>query len=375
MLEDIVTDKKLINQPIVTPDNPYIASLKDFGADELLAGGVDIGSTALVAHLASGPFRNAFLPFVGPVVEKGIFFVRHLHQARELYKTVPKSVRQPFSFYLKQGLRDGSDNLLKDLMFHDPMYIAFMASGLEAFPDTPPFLLSMASYVTAVLAVAGIDVAKNEIRYRMKKRDLEKMGFQSEKYYESRFFVGSEKKPAEVMESFMKEFGLNNVVTNHYKDIYFESKLPSFNGRKPKTRIRSRDNSDQGKLNSLQIVYSRARENNQGLDQVRYFITEKEKIYKILNEPIETITEAPKEIKPFLEKAVAPNPHYSALNFTRTCCNNEQLSMCTDNVAHRRPFYLIELKSWKNEELMKQAMRYLMVECPIVSIQTTHGKR
>ena len=380
MLENIIEREKLAHKPIVMPEHPYVASLKDFGGDELLAGIIDIGATALVAATADPEWRNYVLPFVGPVFEKFVFLGRHAVKAWQIYQTVPTKIKQPFSFYLRQGIKDGTDNLIKDVMFHDPMYIAFMALGLSHFPKVPPFMLSALSYGVAVLAVSGIDVAKEEFNFRRKKKSMRKIGFKAEKFYESRFYIRSDKNPNEVAELLRKEFSLGKGATSVYTDTYFETKLQSFNGKKPKARFRSRKTIDDPNiiadgLNSLQIVYSRARENKTSLDQVRYFVLEKEKIIYPIDREAHCINEINGDLRKFLDHSVAPEPYYSNVCFERTNWAGPELAMYTDKIKHERPFYLIELKVWKDLKLLQKAMRFLMVECPIVSIQTTYGKR
>lgn len=379
MLDDIVRldSKKLAEQPIKLPDHPYIASLKDFGGDELLAGGVDILSTTLVAKLANASWRNNVLPFVGPVVEKGIFYLRHLHEASKIYSTTPTANRQPFSFYFKNALRDGSDNLVKDLLFHDPLYIGFMALGLHQLPEVPPFMLSAASYTSAVLLVAGIDVLKDEIEHKTKKRQLKKLGFDGEEYYESRFHVAMEKNQQDLIDQFMKEFGITEISRSVYHDTYMQHVLRPTGGRNAKVRIRSRnrrktevDNNIWGnnpdKVNSLQVIYTKAREDHHGLDQVRYFPVRKEKLYRLLS------GNGAEEY--LVGKLRAPNPNYFDITFERLMGRQRELAVCTDIINADRPYYIIELKVYRDTKLLEQAMRYLMVECPIVAVQTNHGK-
>ena len=60
--------------------------------------------------------------------------------------------------------------------------------------------------------------------------------------------------------------------------------------------------------------------------------------------------------------------------FSRTLVRNSALLATTDRVYHQeaRPFYVLELKVRENTELLKEAMRYVMIEFPV--LQTTYGK-
>jgi len=374
MIENIVQNERLLH-PIELPDSAYVASLKDFGGDELLAGGIDIGATALVNAFANPLWKNYALPFVGPVFEKGVFFVRHAVRAANTFRTTPVRIRQPFSFYLKAELKGGSDNLMKDLIFHDPLYIGGMAAGLHFLPDVPPYVLSALIYSTAVLGVAGIDVGKNTLLFKRKKKILHQAGFESEKFYEARFFVDRKQNPDQALEGIIREFQLGKPHIHEYHDTYFETSLPVYNSRKPRMRFRSRQKEGDESYHSVQIVYTKANERKKGIDQVRYFVVEKEKIYFLLDEPITRVEQTINQLRVVLNRSVAPNPYYSSVSFKRTVASNDELSVCVDAVVNDRPFYLVELKVWKDLTLLQKAMRYVMVECPIVATHITHGKR
>ncbi len=386
MIEDIeLMDKNAVNRPIELPDHPYIAALKDFGLDELVAGCIDAVATTAVNFITPAELKQYILPFVGPVMEKVGFFPRHLKRARDIYKTTPESKRKSFGYYFKDGIKHGGANLAKDVLFHDPIYIGLMYLGLNHAPQIPPGVLSAVSYVIGVLAVAGIDVAKDEFRHSRFKKKLKNSGFKEEQYYESRFCVRAEKPPQAVIESLIKEFNLTNTSTIKYHDYYFDNTIPSYSGRRAKLRLRKRqrraDETDNARwgpnpdfVNTVQIVYTRAGEQRKGVDQCRYFPVRKEKLYNLLPQGIdhpEFIEDKNlrDSIRPMLGGIASHN-----LEFERTLANNNELAVCTDKIDRERSFYILELKVYNDTKILRQAMRYLMVECPIAVMQTTRGK-
>lgn len=388
MLEEIaLLDKTCAESPILLPQHPYVVALKDFGLDELIAGGVDALSTTMFSFFLDEQYKKAVLPFVGPVLEKVGFFPAHFWQARKLYRTLPEEKREKFSFYYRKALKDGAGNLTKDVLVHDPIYISMMLGGLEWFPFIPPGVLSGLSYVTGIALVAGIDVARQELGFNRTKKELKKAGFENEKYLESRFYVRADKDPNEIVDLFVKKFGLSSPQTLKYSDTYYPSDLPSFSGRTGKLRIRSRQrrpeetkqlgyNEDSQSVNSIQIVYTRAREEKKGVDQCRYFPVSKDKFYFVLPNDIPTSIETvqDEQIRRLLSGYVSNKKQTKSIEFERTIANNGELAVCTDKIQVDRPFYVVELKVYKDTTLLQQAMRYMMVECPLAAVQTTHSK-
>jgi hypothetical protein len=386
--ELVLLDKRIAERPISLPDHPFIAELKDFGMDELYCAGIDVVATGIAGAMIHGAARMAVLPFVGPVLEKGAFFVRHAYDANKIYNTTPKNLRQSRSFYFKEGVKHGFSNLAKDICIHDPIYASMVAGGLYFLPDVPPFLLSFSSYVIGVLAVVGLDVANKEHKFRKLKKTLSQNGFFDETYWESRFFIRSDKHPEQVMEMMSKEFGLAPKGAAKFHDVYIQNVIPALNGRAGKLRLRTRDRrefergdyrwgQDSEKIHTLQLVYSRAKNNskNNHIDQFNYYPVEKTKICYMLDKPAFSIDQLTHETpKSVAQQYVAPEPHYRSVLFERSLYNSDQLAVCTDAVQFGKPCYLLELKVYNDTKLLQQAMRYVMLECPIVALQTTHSK-
>jgi hypothetical protein len=75
-----------------------------------------------------------------------------------------------------------------------------------------------------------------------------------------------------------------------------------------------------------------------------------------------------------LKKAIQGNLKGHHVFFERTTIRNHNLIICIDKIEKGKPYYIVELKVQKDKKLLREAMRYLMVECPIAAVQTTQGK-
>jgi hypothetical protein len=232
--------------------------------------------------------------------------------------------------------------------------------------------------------VAGIDCLKNEALFSRRKHTFAKAGFQHEAYWESRFLVVSDYDPRRIIEAFNREFNLTPHEEVHYHDQYFDTTLRPYSGRKPKMRLRSRDRrknetddaifgTDPATVTSFQITYTRAREDKRRIDQCRYFPTRKDKFSALL-QPGASLDDIPEPAQATVRKHLYSPDVTGTVDFHRTTATNQELALCTDRVAIERPFYVIELKVWNDMKLLQEAMRYLMVECPVAVMQTTHGK-
>jgi hypothetical protein len=388
-LEEItLLDKRIAEQPIRLPENPLITELKDFGADELLAAGVDVISTGIAGHFIKGSTRMMVLPLIGPVLEKGAFLARHLYQANKIFNTTPENVRQTKRFYFIEGVKHGSTNLMKDILIHDPMYCGGVAAGLYFLPDVPPLLLSFTSYALGVMVVAGLNVINNERKFKKIKNNLSEKGFYGETYWESRFFIRTDKNQETALEALSKEFNLVLRGKSKFHDVYMQDTLPNLNGRSGKLRLRTRDRRahemeetrwgpDKKAIHTLQLIYSKAINNQKknNPDQFNYFPVQKTKLCYMLDGPTFRIEDLPTTPCEIAKKFSAPKPHYRDIIFERTLCDGPELAVCTDTVQANRPYYLLELKIYKDTKLLEQAMRFVMLECPVVARQTTQSKR
>ena len=384
--ERVKLEERCSFQPIQLPDHPYVASLKDFGLDELLAGGVDAISTTLVSHYISGHYRNLALTLCGPVTEKVMFFPAHFKKAWDTYKTTHPHMRKSLFSYFKESLHDGFENLVKDILIHDPIYCSLMYLGLNYVPEIPPPILSMSSYVAGVLLVGLIDVIRNEHIHNKQKKELTREGFVHEKYYEARFLVRAEVDPHELMPQLRKEFRLGDESKVTYRDVIYVPAFKAMSQRKAVVRLRSRgrrpDEDEKYSssafphdINSAQVVYTRFGERKGPIDQGRYYVAAKEKEAFLFESPISSIDEVTDgKVRELLQRLVDPSVPPYTINFSRTVAHNAELAICIDEVRGDRPYYILEAKVYKDVDLLKQAMRYIMFETPLMPMETTHSK-
>ncbi|MEK6846381.1 MAG: hypothetical protein AABY26_06480, partial [Nanoarchaeota archaeon] len=343
---------------------------------------INVSGTAGIEYLTnswalfSPANQRALLSIAGPVIEKVGFFPAHFKEAWDIYKTTPVSGREPLGNYFSRAVKGGSKSLLEDVLVHDPFYIAFMYGGMTLSPETPAWAMATGSFLTAVFAVAGLEVGYNELSYWNYKRKLKKVGFEEENYLESRFYIDANENPENLLTQLRTEFGLGEACTLQYQDRYFKNQLASFSGRVPKLRLRYRETEKGGTLQTAQITYTRVTPlAHKNPEQFNFFPQRKDKIYLQLNEQkqLSHCGEVESESARQMLEAVQLSPEAREINFERTYAHNTELLVSTDKVAtENRPFYLVELKTYTDADLLRQAMRYVMLKFPV--IQTTHGK-
>jgi len=384
-------EERLSQEPIRLPKNPFLEALEVFGTDEAISLVVNVAGTAGIDKLIKGgglesmvgplskTAKDLVISTAVPIIEKIGFFPAHFKRARDEYLAAPESEREHFSHYLKQAVRGGTSSLLKDIMVHDPLYFGLMFGGMQLYPETPAWMIAGTSFVMAVFAVAGLEVAVDESRYWNLKRSLRNSGFGNERYYEARFFISYDDDPKKTLNRLVDEFKLSPIRALEYKDRYFETSLPHYSNRTPKIRLRCRTNPDGGReMRTAQIVYTRAAEMNTGkAEQCRYFPSLKEKLYF----PLDNEAKMPScfdelsdtKARDILSRAVTGDDHYD-VNFTRMVANDPStILISADHVADdKRPFYVLEVKAYNNTEALLGSMRRIMKTCDVHQI--TYGK-
>ncbi len=374
-------EQRLAREPIAIPGSPFWDALKSFGRDEALAMVINIVGTVGVDFALQRDLLGTFgeeeqrviLTFAGPVIEKFGFFPAHLKEAYDIYQTTPADQRDPYSHYVALGLKNGSKSLLKDILIHDPLYAVMMYSGLHFNSGTPAWMIATVSFIGAVFAVAGLDVAYDETKYWKLQRKARKAGWGIEDYFESRFLIDERIEPEKIVEGVMREFSLSDQQRGEYHDRYFESLLPELSKRVAKVRLRERQLGEENTFRTAQIVYTRAGEIAQkNPQQFRYFPVEKRKIYFALDQEMPQSVDQIKDAraKDFLNERIG-----SALNeirFTRLIAKNPELLVAADCLDMVRPFNVVELKTRTDTKLLQEAMRYVMLTYPV--LQTTYGK-
>lgn len=288
---------------IVVPANPFWEVFRTFGRDELTGGVVALAATGALEgafHLTgtSGPWQMWALALAGPIFEKVGFFFWHIKEARDTYRSTPVRYRKELNHYIKTALRGGGKTLLWDLLLHDPMYVGLMMLGMSIHSGTPAWLLVPVAFGLAVVAVAVLEVAINEMRYWLFRHEranglptvMNNLSmaesaadfFERETYYDARLYldpsVDAEKAIETLKNRFLPE---QDIHTRHYEDHYYQAELPEYNGRQGRLRVRCRDADDDlggSKMITVQYIYSRATE-RAGKGQYRYFPRIKDKFY------------------------------------------------------------------------------------------------
>ena len=371
MVQPELISKKLAEEPIKIPKNPFWGVFKRFGRDEFIAMLINVIGTAIIAFFTTIPL---ILSLAGPIIEKFGFFPANFWEAKNIYKTTPKEQRKSIFHYFKIALKNSTTSLTEDILIHDPLYILFMFTGLIIYPTMPVWILAFASFVIAVILVVVLEVAHTEIKYLAFKRKLKKAGFKKESYYETRFFISVEENQKQLLKKVSKTFNLIEKGTLNYHDKYFENNLPEFSGRTSKVRLRNRKRfNKQGYMKSIQIIYTKATEvSYKKIEQYRYFPIKKEKFYYI------TKGKMPKDISEINNSKIRKILKYSnkfdskKIEFERVFVRNEELLITVDKILKGEKYYLVEVKTRKDTKSLIEAMRYIMKEFPVV--QTTKGK-
>lgn len=357
-----------LEKPIHLPGSPFWNVFKRFGRDELIAMFINVIGTAIMSIFNPSLI---VLSITGPVIEKIGFFPAHIKEAVSVYKTTPKEKRKSFRHYLKKAFRGGLVSLLEDLLVHDPVYILLMFFGLKIYAATPVWLLSAASFVIAVFVVAAGEVLVTETRYYLFRRKFKKQGFRYEPYYESRFFISDSENQEQVLKKIAQRFDLTQKRELDYNDCYLEHTLPTFSGREGKIRLRRRRRFEGDYIQTAQIVYTRAgQEQTSKYDQYRFFPIRKEKLYMIMRGtmPKSFTTIKNHKVKNALKKYCSKD--MQCIKFKRKVAHNHELLVSIDNLHDGR--YLLEVKTYTDTKLLVQATRYVMQEFPLV--QTTKSK-
>lgn len=369
--------KHYAEKPIELPGSPFWNVFKRFGRDESVAMFVNVIGTAIVSLFSASV---VLLSVAGPIVEKIGFFPAHIWEAWKIYKT--SSNKKPLRYYIWRAVKGGSVSLFEDILIHDPIYILLMMLGFFVYPETPAWLLASVSFIVAVFVVAFLEVGITELRYMFFKSKAKKYGFDLEKYYEARFFIDAKTDPSKVIEIIVKEFGLEHQQLLQYYDVYYNAKLPSYSGRQAKIRYRKRTNPNSlvelknlpaGHFYTAQIVYTRAMESSSDtLEQYRFFPIAKEKLYYMyFPSTDETAKQLPdKRANNFLNSICGEE--LNTIKFVRYVAFNDELLVSTDRVRGNKNYYLLEVKTRKNIKALLRAMRFIMLELPVV--QTTYGK-
>lgn len=388
MKEVSLLEKKLAERPIKVPGNPFWEFTKEFSKTELRALATGLLCTSLTEIDAIGSpiagffnvSREAVNALAAPVGEKPMFFYDSTKEAIDVFRETPKDKRKSLGYYLWNAIKGGAPDLGWDLAVHDPLQSKMVYEGQRYLPEVPVALIMALSFGIAVAAVGALKVGVDEIKYSNFKRNLKKIGFGVEQYYESRFLLVGNNNPEEVLEDLAKKFNLNHRQTGEYHDRYANSCLPEYSGRSPKLRLRDRKIEDEERrVRSAQIVYTKATamaEKNPS--QFNFFPQRKDKIYLTLPEE----GEMPARMEDIADLSARKvlvgakqDDNYQEVRFTRNIARDDQrLLVAVDKVQTLGEiFHVLELKVRTDTLALKEAMRYAMLNFPLA--QTTYGKR
>jgi len=367
-------ETKLFENSIHIPKSPFLEVLTSLGADEALSGVFNVGGTAIVDGLFPGS-SELLKSVTGPVVEKVGFIPIHIINAIKEYKTLPEEIKGNKKDHIMKELKKLGRNLKLDICIHDPLYISMMMYGLNAYPNVPASLISFTSFVLGVFTAAAIETTGIELGYLGNTKILQSKGFEKESYYEARFLIRNSQYYKDLLKSLSDKFELSDIKEREYHDIYYpDIKLPSYNERNPKLRLRNRTSNSEN-LQTAQIIYTRSnRLSKSSNEQFNYFLQRKDKFYFELNQEMPTCIEEIENnrVRKKLLKSLKSN-NTRTIDFERAIVSNDKtLYVATDKILSKRPFYVLEIKVRKDKELLKKAMMHVMYNFPF--IQTTYGK-
>jgi hypothetical protein len=370
MVECTNLETKLHEQPIVLPGNPFLDGMIEFFRDEFTSGIVNVLSTTTAAYFLRGR-ADYLLAATGLTVEKIGLFVWHFKEAYDIYKTTPEKERKNFNHYFKNAIKSGMPSLIKDVTIHDPLDYSMLYFGFKYLPTTPAFMISATSFISSVILASIAEIGFYEARQKGLCRSMKKQGYGKESYYESRFIIKTAVDPEKVLSKLDDEFKLGEVDEWEYHDIYFDHCIPGYNGRTAQMRLRERKSADGKSMASAQVIFTKAsedgtRKGERKYDQFRYFLSRKEKHYFMLDSLPESIDSLPF----FSRYASSKSKDFS---FKRRYIHNGELLASVDNVRMNNPFYILELKVYSDTRLLKEAMRYAMME--FSPLQTTRNKQ
>ena len=247
-----------------------------------------------------------------------------------------------------------------------------MFSGLYFYPQTPAWILALSSFIIAVFIVSILEVTATEIRYFLFLSKFKRAGCRVENYYEARFLIKTDKNSKEIMSKMSNKFNLSDFNPINYHDLYFETKFPSFSGRKPLLRVRNSSSKPWGSRKSIQLVYIRPSESVlKDPDQYRYFPIKKDKVYYTLNSIPKSFSQIKNKKIFYLLKKYVNEKSAKSLKFTRFGARNDELLVSLDKVDDKN-YLVAELKVYSDVNLLIEAMRFMMKEFTV--IQTTQNK-
>ena len=343
------------------PINPIVREGADLMSAEGLAGVFSVASTYLAAKVTSSP---SILVPAGPVGEKAGFV------AWEAIKAVKDTIEDksderkehPFRTFgtnLKGYWGNFCANLAADIVGHDIFYGAIMGGMLYA--GAPPTGASCASFVAALVPAVLFKKYGGDIAHAGLKQATTRMGFEWERYHESRFIVSGTMHPEDVFTRIQDRFELGNFHETIFRDHYYQNSLPQFSDWQSKVRMREIETYEKtdAPYKALELAYTMPRcKRPNRYSEYNFFFSDKNKAMM----EIENIGDAPG----FVKKRIGD--YSKSITFTRQVVYDDQLRLTLDHIHTRNghPQYIIELKTFDDRGKLFDAMRELKdSECRI----------
>ena len=342
----------------VTPD-PVRQNFRSLGLSELWAGIGSSISTTLASLLFSHPLA---LSLVGPLCEKPMFFGRHF---REAYMAHKEHIRQngtkTFTDFLKPEMKEAMRDLWMDLAFHDTAYVGltntFLTHGMH------PSIASAAAFSAGIPFAAVLQAGLEHGLHQTLKQASKLAGVKWENYHEARFLYDGD--ASELQNGLQNRYGLKEVLTGEYRDVYLENRLLKLANRSVKARHRV-ITGDFAK-NCVEMVFTTDTRKSFENKLYNYFITTKQKG----SFPVQG-TEWHKQLPYMLRGSISDTPE-SNIDFSRRTCHDNELSVCADTISDK--LAVVEVKVFSDIDKLVDAITYLHDKYKIDKIvQTTKPK-
>ncbi|NQU17011.1 MAG: hypothetical protein HQ564_03005 [Candidatus Saganbacteria bacterium] len=255
-------------------ENPYIHFGKEFGKNEILGLAAGVVATVIVNVILDTVYgghcppevKAPILAITQPTVEKPALIYRPMRKAYKDAPSVEKRSIKDHSAILKQGWKNGWPTLRADMLYHDTSQGAYMGGATYIInPETSleAAMLQVGAFSLAFLTAAFLEVKGVDLRFKLFSKKLEKLGFNSKSYFESRYKIDPEEQkydPATILRMISKMFNLPLQEPLCYVDSYIKKiNLDRYNSWDPYSRFRQRTSDEGPELNqSIQVNFSRA---------------------------------------------------------------------------------------------------------------------
>ncbi len=378
ILLDNGTDKD-----IYVPKHPIWTSIEDFGSDSALSAGLNPIAIYFADKITNEFWKKSTMLVGVPILDKLLFFPRHIIKGYRNYNHIPKKQRGKLSKYMMPELDKGLENVVADIMFQDTAYAGLLYLALEKWPDASPSLLGFLSCVAGIIIAGPAKVMYKEGLFLNKAREIKKTGFTNENYWESRFKIPIDHNYNKFFENFAKEFNMTFQGTANYQDTYIANNFKEYNDRTVKVRLRQHEANSNNKLildteqnfeTTLDIYFARAHKKRSEDKKNMHYPIWKEKFSYNVENCIENVTldslPNSKQVEFIKKNTLNQN---NTLKYTRTNFSDHKLTINMDDLNGNCPFHFLEITVKEKEtHLLQEAMKYVKLNCPTVAADITY---